>query len=170
MHITNNLFSKTTLMIALFGLSNLTFAKNETPVQDSNITKNMKILLQESGGLKYSLQERYPEYYSMENANMGDKSVQIALENSNSPHDNHLKEHGGQIYQYTQSKALLTGFEFEVRKKINENFDANLVYEYLYNRQITENKKFGNYLPFTPANNLFGQINYKINQNFAHQK
>ena len=102
MHITNNLFSKTTLMIALFGLSNLTFAKNETPVQDSNITKNMKILLQESGGLKYSLQERYPEYYSMENANMGDKSVQIALENSNSPHDNHLKEHGGQIYQLTR--------------------------------------------------------------------
>ena len=102
MHITNNLFSKTTLMIALFGLSNLTFAKNETPVQDSNITKNMKILLQESGGLKYSLQERYPEYYSMENANMGDKSVQIALENSNSPHDNHLKEHGGQIYQVTR--------------------------------------------------------------------
>lgn len=89
-------------MIALFGLSNLTFAKNETPVQDSNITKNMKILLQESGGLKYSLQERYPEYYSMENANMGDKSVQIALENSNSPHDNHLKEHGGQIYQLTR--------------------------------------------------------------------
>ncbi|MCF7643424.1 copper resistance protein B [Acinetobacter johnsonii] len=102
MQITNNLFSKTTLMIALFGLSNLTFAKNETPVQDSNITKNMKILLQESGGLKYSLQERYPEYYSMENANMGDKSVQIALENSNSPHDNHLKEHGGQIYQLTR--------------------------------------------------------------------
>ena len=102
MHITNNLFSKTTLMIALFGLSNLTFAKNETPVQDSNITKNMKILLQESGGLKYSLQERYPEYYSMENADMGDKSVQIALENSNSPHDNHLKEHGGQIYQVTK--------------------------------------------------------------------
>ncbi|WP_437860314.1 hypothetical protein, partial [Mycoplasmopsis bovis] len=64
MHITNKLFSKTTLMIALFGLSNLTFAQNETPVQDSNITKNMKILLQESGGLRYSPQELYPEYYS----------------------------------------------------------------------------------------------------------
>ena len=75
--------------------------------------------------------------------------------------------HGGQIYQYTQSKALLTGFEFEVRKKINENFDANVIYEYLYNRQVTENNKLGNYLPFTPANNLFGQINYKINQNIG---
>lgn len=117
MHITNNLFSKTTLMIALFGLSNLTFAKNETPVQDSNITKNMKIVLQESGGLKYSLQERYPEYYSMENANMGDKSVQIALENSNSPHDNHLKEHGGQIYQTTK---------FENEWMVDEDGKGNL--------------------------------------------
>lgn len=66
-------------MIALFGLSNLTFAKNETPVQDSNITKNMKILLQESGGLKYSLQERYPEYYSMENADMGIRVSRLRL-------------------------------------------------------------------------------------------
>ncbi|WP_394998920.1 copper resistance protein B [Acinetobacter sp.] len=102
MHITNNLFSKTTLMIALFGLSNLTFAKNETPVQDSNITKNMKILLQESGGLKYSLQERYPEYYSMENANGGDNIILTARKRSAPSNDDHLKEHGGQIYQLTR--------------------------------------------------------------------
>lgn len=89
-------------MIALFGLSNLTFAKNETPVQDSNITKNMKILLQESGGLKYSLQERYPEYYSMENANGGDNIILTARKRSDGSHDDHLKEHGGQIYQVTR--------------------------------------------------------------------
>ena len=89
-------------MIALFGLSNLTFAKNETPVQDSNITKNMKILLQESGGLKYSLQERYPEYYSMENANGGDNIILTARKTSDGSHDDHLKEHGGQIYQVTR--------------------------------------------------------------------
>lgn len=77
----------------------------------------MKILLQESGGLKYSLQERYPEYYSMENADMGDKSVQIALENSNSPHDNHLKEHGGQIYQTTK---------FENEWMVDEDGKGNL--------------------------------------------
>jgi iron complex outermembrane receptor protein len=75
--------------------------------------------------------------------------------------------HGGQIYQYTQSKALLTGFEFEVRKKINENL-MQILFTNIYiidkSRKI---KKFGNYLPFTPANNLFGQINYKINQNIA---
>ena len=102
MHITNNLFSKTTLMIALFGLSNLTFAKNETPVQDSNITKNMKILLQESGGLRYSPQELYPEYYSMENANGGDYIILTARQRSAPSHDVHLKEHGGQIYQATK--------------------------------------------------------------------
>lgn len=102
MHITNNLFSKTTLMIALFGLSNLTFAQNETPVQDSNITKNMKILLQESGGLRYSPQELYPEYYSMENANGGDNIILTARKRSAPSHDDHLKEHGGQIYQLTR--------------------------------------------------------------------
>ena len=89
-------------MIALFGLSNLTFAKNETPVQDSNITKNMKILLQESGGLKYSLQERYPEYYSKENANGGDNIILTARKRSAPSNDDHLKEHGGQIYQVTR--------------------------------------------------------------------
>ncbi|AUX88259.1 copper resistance protein CopB (plasmid) [Acinetobacter sp. ACNIH2] len=102
MHITNNLFSKTTLMIALFGLSNLTFAKNETPVQDSNITNGMRVLLQESGGLRYSPQELYPEYYSMENANGGDNIILTARKRSAPSHDDHLKEHGGQIYQATK--------------------------------------------------------------------
>ena len=102
MHITNNLFSKTTLMIALFGLSNLTFAKNETPVQESNITNGMRVLLQESGGLRYSPQELYPEYYSMENANGGDNIILTARKRSAPSHDDHLKEHGGQIYQATK--------------------------------------------------------------------
>ena len=102
MHITNNLFSKTTLMIALFGLSNLTFAQNETPVQDSNITNGMRVLLQESGGLRYSPQELYPEYYSMENANGGDNIILTARKRSDGSHDDHLKEHGGQIYQVTR--------------------------------------------------------------------
>ena len=102
MQITNNLFSKTTLMIALFGLSNLTFAKNETPVQESNITNGMRVLLQESGGLRYSPQELYPEYYSMENANGGDNIILTARKRSDGSHDDHLKEHGGQIYQVTK--------------------------------------------------------------------
>lgn len=89
-------------MIALFGLSNLTFAKNETPVQDSNITNGMRVLLQESGGLRYSPQELYPEYYSMENANGGDNIILTARKRSDGSHDDHLKEHGGQIYQVTR--------------------------------------------------------------------
>ena len=117
MHITNNLFSKTTLMIALFGLSNLTFAQNETPVQDSNITKNMKILLQESGGLRYSPQELYPEYYSMENANGGDNIILTARKRSAPSHDDHLKEHGGQIYQTTK---------FENEWMVDEDGKGNL--------------------------------------------
>lgn len=47
----------------------------------------------------------------------GDKSVQIALENSNSPHDNHLKEHGGQIYQTTK---------FENEWMVDEDGKGNL--------------------------------------------
>ena len=89
-------------MIALFGLSNLTFAKNETPVQESNITNGMRVLLQESGGLRYSPQELYPEYYSMENANGGDNIILTARKRSDGSHDDHLKEHGGQIYQVTK--------------------------------------------------------------------
>lgn len=89
-------------MIALFGLSNLTFAKNETPVQESNITNDMRVLLQESGGLRYSPQELYPEYYSMENANGGDNIILTARKRSDGSHDDHLKEHGGQIYQVTR--------------------------------------------------------------------
>lgn len=89
-------------MIALFGLSNLTFAKNETPVQDSSITNGMRVLLQESGGLRYSPQELYPEYYSMENANGGDNIILTARKRSAPSHDDHLKEHGGQIYQVTR--------------------------------------------------------------------
>lgn len=89
-------------MIALFGLSNLTFAKNETPVQESNITNGMRGLLQESGGLRYSPQELYPEYYSMENANGGDNIILTARKRSDGSHDDHLKEHGGQIYQVTR--------------------------------------------------------------------
>ena len=117
MHITNNLFSKTTLMIALFGLSNLTFAKNETPVQDSNITNGMRVLLQESGGLRYSPQELYPEYYSMENANGGDNIILTARKRSAPSHDDHLKEHGGQIYQTTK---------FENEWMVDEDGKGNL--------------------------------------------
>lgn len=92
-------------MIALFGLSNLTFAKNTQPVEDSNMPESMKVLLQESGGLSYSPQNVYPKYFSKRNINKGNKSIQIMrknLEPADSSHNNHLKEHGGQVYQTTK--------------------------------------------------------------------
>ena len=102
MQITKNFFSKTVLSIALVSISNLTFANSSTSEQESNITNGMRVLLQESGGLRYSPQELYPEYYSMENANGGDNIILTARKRSAPSHDDHLKEHGGQIYQVTK--------------------------------------------------------------------
>ena len=102
MQITKNFFSKTVLSIALISISNLTFANSSTSEQESNITNGMRVLLQESGGLRYSPQELYPEYYSMENANGGDNIILTARKRSAPSHDDHLKEHGGQIYQVTK--------------------------------------------------------------------
>ncbi len=75
--------------------------------------------------------------------------------------------HGGQIYQYTQSKALLTGFEIQVNKQLNEAIDIELIYENIYNRQLTKNNKLGHYLPFTPPNSLYGRVNYKLDKNLG---
>ena len=102
MQITKNFFSKTVLSIALISISNLTFANSSTSQQESNITNGMRVLLQESGGLRYSPQELYPEYYSMENANGGDNIILTARKRSAPSNDDHLKEHGGQIYQVTR--------------------------------------------------------------------
>lgn len=102
MQITKNFFSKTVLSIALVSISNLTFADNSTSQQESNITNGMRVLLQESGGLRYSPQELYPEYYSMENANGGDNIILTARKRSAPSNDDHLKEHGGQIYKLTR--------------------------------------------------------------------
>jgi copper resistance protein B len=102
MQIIKNFLSKTVLSIALIGVSNLTFADNSTSQQESNLTNYTKLLLQETGGLRYTPQELYPEYYSMENANGGDNIILTARKRSDGSHDDHLKEHGGQIYQVTK--------------------------------------------------------------------
>ena len=72
MQITKNFFSKTVLSIALVSISNLTFADNSTSQQESNIT------------------------------NGGDNIILTARKRSAPSHDDHLKEHGGQIYQLTR--------------------------------------------------------------------
>lgn len=72
MQITKNFFSKTVLSIALVSISNLTFADNSTSQQESNIT------------------------------NGGDNIILTASKRSAPSNDDHLKEHGGQIYQLTR--------------------------------------------------------------------
>ncbi len=69
---------------------------------------------------------------------------------------------GGQVYQYTQSKALLTGIEWKVEKTLWEQLHAEVVLEYLYNRQITDQSSTNYPLPFSPPMNLFGQLEYRF--------
>lgn len=100
-------FSKTLLSAVLVGLNGLVFANDMSKSESHNVqvqplSKHLKESSEESSGLRYSLQELYPEYYSMENANMGDKSTLSWDEKIDRPPNHHLKEHGGQIYQTTK--------------------------------------------------------------------
>lgn len=70
--------------------------------------------------------------------------------------------HSGQVYEYTQSEALITGFEVAIDKQLNDKLAARLVYEYIYNKQLGLNKSQQFPLPFTPANNVFGELNYQL--------
>ena len=70
--------------------------------------------------------------------------------------------HAGQIYKYTQSEALITGFEIAAEKTIAERLKLSAVYEYIFNKQLGIDKSKRYPLPFTPANNVFGEINYQL--------
>lgn len=69
----------------------------------------------------------------------------------------------GQIYEYTQSKALITGFEWRVEKKFFDKLNAEAVFEFIYNKQITDQKSMEYPLPFTPPANLYAQLTYGLN-------
>ena len=77
--------------------------------------------------------------------------------------------HGGQVYEYTQSKAMLTGVEVDAHYQLKQ-LSLQAQFAYLYNQQISANGV--NYpLPFsTPINGqfkvgyFFGDTN-KIQQN-----
>ena len=71
--------------------------------------------------------------------------------------------HSGQLFQYTQSEALLSGIELAVNKEVGR-WHFSLAGEYLYNRQITSDRSRNFPLPFTPANNLFIEIGYQFFQ------
>lgn len=71
--------------------------------------------------------------------------------------------HGGQVYRYDQSKAILTGLEVDAHYQWN-NLGIQVQMAYLYNKQISENGV--DYpLPFsTPINGQFN-LQYDFNEN-----
>lgn len=69
---------------------------------------------------------------------------------------------GGQIYEYTQSEALISGLEWKVAQKLWERWRAEVIFEYIYNKQITGNAKTEYPLPFTPPMNVFGELKYSF--------
>ena len=72
--------------------------------------------------------------------------------------------HAGQIYQFTQSEALLTGIEFDFNTVFAEKWHTQFTFEYLYNRQVTKDRSRNFPLPFTPPVNGFLEIGYEFLQ------
>ena len=73
--------------------------------------------------------------------------------------------HSGQIYQFTQSKALLTGVEIDLEKTFFQKLRTQAVFEYLYNRQVTSTRSRNYPLPFSPPVNGFGEMGYLFLEN-----
>ncbi|WP_037318194.1 TonB-dependent receptor domain-containing protein [Salegentibacter sp. Hel_I_6] len=72
--------------------------------------------------------------------------------------------HAGQIYQFTQSEALLTGIEFDFNTVFAEKWHTQFTFEYLYNRQVTSDSSRNFPLPFTPPINGFFEVGYEFLQ------
>ncbi|MCH8535876.1 MAG: TonB-dependent receptor [Flavobacteriaceae bacterium] len=71
--------------------------------------------------------------------------------------------HGGQIYEYTESGALLTGFEVFVEKQFFSSLTTTASFEYLQNQQVTGSSSRDFPLPFTPPINAFVEVSYDFN-------
>lgn len=67
--------------------------------------------------------------------------------------------HAGQIYEYTQSKAMLSGMELSITNRIGGHLKFSGNMEYIYNRQLSG--RYKNYpLPYTPPLNGFAELEY----------
>lgn len=73
--------------------------------------------------------------------------------------------HGGQIYQYSQSEAMLTGAELKIEKKFWDRLNAFVSFEYLYNQQISPDKSKNYPLPFSPPMVVFTEWSYELIKN-----
>lgn len=72
--------------------------------------------------------------------------------------------HAGQIYKFTENRAILAGVELDVEKVYAEKWRTHLTFEYLYNRQINSDSSRNFPLPFTPPINGFAEIGYTFLQ------
>lgn len=72
--------------------------------------------------------------------------------------------HSGQVYKYTETKALLSGIEFSINQIIAKSFSYELILEYIYNKQIQEDFSKQYPLPFTPPVNGFAEIKYELKE------
>lgn len=71
--------------------------------------------------------------------------------------------HGGQVYAYDQSRALISGFESQLQWNYNQ-WSATSVLEYIYTRQLSEEGAYP--LPFsTPINHLLTLENRPFQNN-----
>jgi len=70
--------------------------------------------------------------------------------------------HGGQVYRYTESEAFITGIEFQIEKTWFERLNGLIIFEYLYNQQITGSNSRNYPLPFSPPVNGFMELGYQF--------
>ncbi len=68
--------------------------------------------------------------------------------------------HSGQLYEFSQTETLVTGFELENTLEFHRFF-TEIALEYIYNQQIEDKYP----LPFTPPFNVFMKLNYTISEN-----
>src|SRR5690606_5056509 len=68
--------------------------------------------------------------------------------------------HSGQLYEFSQTETLVTGFELENTLEFHR-FSTEIALEYIYNQQIEDKYP----LPFTPPFNVFMKLNYTISEN-----
>ncbi|MHC5308595.1 TonB-dependent receptor [Myroides sp. LJL116] len=68
----------------------------------------------------------------------------------------------GQIYQYSQTKAILSGFELELEVNLFKNIRLTNILEYNYTQQITKDKKTNYPLAFSIPLNNFTQVEYSL--------
>lgn len=70
--------------------------------------------------------------------------------------------HAGQIFQYTQTEAVLTGVELDLENTFFNRLRTQLTLEYLYNQQVTSSRSRNYPLPFTPPINGFAEVGYSL--------